>query len=932
MRPARKIALIAAIVLIVIVGSLAAIPLFFGDRITARLKTAIDSNVNARVAWQDADLSLLRGFPNLAVTVNGLSVAGILKFAGDTLLTMKGAKVVVDLGSAIGYVRSGKAIVVRELTLDRPVIRARRFADGSANWDITKPSPSTPGKPAQAVNVSLKQLRINDGVVTLDDRQSNLAAAVHGLQESLAGDFSQQKFVLSTRTKIDSVSAKFGGIPYLNRVALELNANVDADMQAHRFTLAKDTLRLNKLILALAGSVTTGTPDIALDLNFAAPSTAFAEILSLVPSIYSHDFDKLQTSGTMALSGQVKGRYGPKTFPALAVRARVDNGTFRYPDLPLPAKDIALELSVDNPGGHVDSTVIDLKRFHVVLGNNPIDASVVIRHPVSDPDANLRLTGALDLADVARTVKLQGVTRLAGSVRADVTTHARVSDIDAKRYDLVAATGTIQASRIAVQSSTVPHPIAIDTAAIKLTPQTAQLTAFSAKIGKSDARATGTLDNLLGFVLRGEDLRGHAAVNSTLFDLDEWKSDDKTTEVIPVPPHIDFSLDALVAQVTYGPLTLANVKGSLDIKNQRVTMHNMTMDMLKGAVVASGYYETLNADKPVFAMDVKLTTLDIPTAFTSLATVQKLTPIAKYAQGNVSGTLSLTGPLGKDMTPVFTALTGKGEIGTQKLVLQGAPVMEKLSSALSLQQLAAPGIGAVNASFDVADGRVHVKPMSVKVAGLDLTASGSNGVDQSLQYDLALAIPRTLLGPAATSAITKLAAKAGKLGADLPAGEVVQVLAKVTGTVANPTVATNFAGMAASVKDAAQNAAKQLATAATETVKQKADSTVDAAKVKARAEADRIMADAERQADTIRAAAKAVADKMKADAGMRIDSLVAKATNPIAKIAAQKAADQLRNQSNQQADKVVQAANARADSLVAQAKQKATALAPPTSP
>src|SRR4051794_40593220 len=85
MRPARKIALIVAIVFLVIPGSLVAIPLFFGDRITARLKAEIDNSVNARVAWKNASLSLLRGFPNLALTVHGVSVAGIGKFAGDTL-------------------------------------------------------------------------------------------------------------------------------------------------------------------------------------------------------------------------------------------------------------------------------------------------------------------------------------------------------------------------------------------------------------------------------------------------------------------------------------------------------------------------------------------------------------------------------------------------------------------------------------------------------------------------------------------------------------------------------------------------------------------------------------------------------------------------------------------------------------------------------
>jgi vacuolar-type H+-ATPase subunit H len=567
-----------------------------------------------------------------------------------------------------------------------------------------------------------------------------------------------------------------------------------------------------------------------------------------------------------------------------------------------------------------------------VLGARPVDAKIVVRTPVSDPDADVRLVGSVDLADVARTVKLDGVKALSGVVTADVATRARVSDVDARRYDRVSAAGTIQASQVAVQPSTSGHSILIDRAGLTLTPQTAQLTQFNGKVGSSDVQASGTLDNLLGFVLRNEDLRGHAQVTSSRFVLDEWKSDDKTTEVIPVPPRVDFTLNTSAAQVAYGPLTFADVKGTLEVKNERVSIRNLTMGMLKGTVVANGYYETVDVAKPSFSMDVKLTTLDIPTAFTSLLTVQKLAPIARYAQGNVSGTVSLSGPIARDMTPVFTALTGKGEIGTERLVLQGAPVMEKLSSALSLNQLANPGIGAVKASFDVADGRVHVKPMTVKVAGIDLTASGSNGVDQSIQYDLALAVPRALLGPAATSAISKLASTAGKLGAELPAGEVVQLLAKVTGTVANPTVTTNFTGMAASARDAAQNAAKQMAAAATETVKQKVDSTVDVARARAKAEADRIIADAQRQADTIRAVARAAADKLKADANARIDSLVAKATNPIAKIAAQKAADQLRNQTNQQAEKVIQDANARADAIVAQAKQKAETLAPPGAP
>jgi hypothetical protein len=926
MRLSRKIAAGVGITLAAFIAVLATIPLVFGERITDALKAQINSSIDAHVAWHDLSFSLLRSFPHASLTATDLSVTGVRAFEHDTLFATHEMRFALDVGSVIGYLRHGQPIVVIHLSFDQPVVRLRRLADGTANWNITKPAPASSSAPPSALSVVAHRFRITKGVVTVDDRQSGLALAMHGLDESLSGDFNKETLVISTRTHADSVSATFAGIPYLNRVSLDLVANVGADLRAHRFSFAKDTLRLNRLLLALGGTVTNAGPDLGLDVTFSTRSTAFASILSLVPAIYAHDFDKLRTSGSLAMSGQIRGSYGPKQFPAIAVRARVDNGAFRYPDLPLGVTDVALELAVDNPGGHVDSTVVDLKRFHAMVGTRPIDASLLERTPVSDPDATVRLNATVDLADVARTLKLTGVSSLSGLVVANLSTHARASDVDARRYDRVTANGTVAASRIALRASTLPQPVAIDTAALTFTPQNARLTVFSAKVGTSDVRATGSIDNLLGFLLRDQDLRGRATVTSDHFNVDEWKSKEKTTEVVVVPPHLDFDLDATASEVKYGPLTLANVKGILQVKDQRVTMRNLTMEMARGTVVANGFYETVNPNKPVFNMSVGLTTLDIPT-FAALATVQQLAPIAKYAQGHVSGTLSLAGPLARDMSPVLTAIAGKGEITTDGLVLKGAPVMQKLSSSLSLAQLESPTIGALHAAFDLADGRLHVQPFHVNVAGLDLTTSGSNGIDQSLAYDLALAVPRTSLGAAATTAITKLASKAGQLGAQLPAGDVVQLQAKVTGTMTNPNVATNFAGMAASMTEATQVAVKQMASAATTTAKQKVDSTADAASARARAEADRIVAEAERQADSIRATGRSLANKLRGDADAQIDSLVAKASNPIAKLAAQKAADKLRDQTKQRTDGVMQEANARADSVVALAKQK-TAVVP----
>jgi Archaeal/vacuolar-type H+-ATPase subunit H len=468
-------------------------------------------------------------------------------------------------------------------------------------------------------------------------------------------------------------------------------------------------------------------------------------------------------------------------------------------------------------------------------------------------------------------------------------------------------------SHLAVQTASVPRPMSVDTAALQLTPRNAQLTAFNGRIGNSDVRASGSLDNVLGFALRKQELRGTATVASNHFDLNEWKSNEKTTQVIPVPPHVDFALKATAAEVLYGKILATNVRGGLHVKDQRVTIEGLAMDALRGGVVANGYYETVALDRPSFDVDLALTKVDIPSAFAALTTVQALAPVARWAQGSISGTVKLKGVLGQDMTPVFTALTGQGGFETERLVMQNAPVLGKLADALSLDAIRNPAIGAFNANFDVADGRLHIKPFTVKLAGMDVNVTGSNGIDQSIKYDLGMAVPSSMLGGAAGRTVSNLALQAGKAGFNLTGAGAVQIGAQLTGTVTNPSVRPSFGGVAGSATDMA----KQVATTGVATAKLKADSAAGEARRRASAEADRLVKEAEAKATTIREQARALAATTKAQGYAHADSLQAKATNPIAKMAAQAATDRLRREADQRADQIVREADGKADALVA---------------
>jgi hypothetical protein len=900
-----KILAAVGILIAVVLVLMLVLPLVFRDRIAQRAKAAVNQNVEARVDWQSVGLSFFHDFPHLTLSLDGLTAVGTGRFQNDTLANVRHLRVVLDLASVLGNVLGGKPIVVRAIELEQPRLSLIQLEDGSANWDVTKKSATPPPQASKPLAVSLRKFEISGANVRLDNRQSKLEASIINFDESLSGDFSQRQVSIKTHAHADTASVAFAGITYLNRVALGLDADVQADLANKRYTLKSTELSLNALKLAMSGTIAAAGQRLALDLAFKAPATDFRNILSLVPAIYAHDFDKVKTSGTFALDGRVKGDYDKNVIPSFAITTKVNDATFQYADLPLPARSIFVDLSIDNPGGSADSTVVKLDRFHIVLGQNPIDAHMLLRTPISDPDVDARVVGKIDLADLRRTVKLEGIDQLAGTITSNAAVRTRLSYVRKNQYDKVDASGSVDAAGVTVKGKTLPQPLAIQQASLTLAPQRAQLKSFNGTVGSSDVQASGSLDNLLGFVLQDDTLRGTAAVHSNRFNLDEWATGGGDLQIIPVPPKIDFTLDATVGKLIYDKLEMNNARGRVRIKDQRATLDNFTMNTLGGQIAVSGWYETTSPTTPKFDVDYKMANVSIPAAFQAFSTVQALAPVAKYATGAVTTGVHLNGALGKSMMPMLPSLSGAGTLATSQLALHDFPAMQKIVDATKLQFLNNPTLQALKAAFTIQNGRLVTKPFDVKAAGITMNVAGSNGFDQSLLYTLGLHVPRALLGGAANDAISGLVSKAGGAGINLAAAPEIPLAVQVGGTVTSPTVKVDVGTLTSSVTKAV----------------------TDAVNTKVSAEATRMVQDAEQRAATMRQEAQALADKVKAEGYRQADSLLAKAgDNALVQLAAKPAADKLKKQTDDKAAGIVRAANERADSVVAAARRQAASV------
>ena len=145
----KKITYIILGLLLIILTSAVAVPFLFKDKIIALAKEEISTQLNAKVDFKDVDLSLLNNilnFPNIALSMDGLTIVGIAPFEGDTLLQVGNTKASLDLMSVI----KGEQYQINTIAMDGPRIHALVLKNGKANWDITKPSADTVAKTEEA--------------------------------------------------------------------------------------------------------------------------------------------------------------------------------------------------------------------------------------------------------------------------------------------------------------------------------------------------------------------------------------------------------------------------------------------------------------------------------------------------------------------------------------------------------------------------------------------------------------------------------------------------------------------------------------------------------------------------------------------------------------------------------------------------------------
>jgi hypothetical protein len=910
------------IILLVCIALIALAPIIFKSKIVAFVKEETNKQLNANIDFGNFSLSLIKNFPNFSLSIDDISVANIGPFEGDTLFSAKNVSATINVMSVL----RGDQYKIRSVVVNTPRIHALVLSNGKANWDITKAdsTPTAPESEPTKFKMNLKKFEIINGYVVYDDASLGVYSLLDNFNYTLSGDFTQDNFELLNNGTIDKLTVKYGGVAYLNKVKTTIKAALNADMPNLKFTFKDNEVSLNALSLGLDGFVAMPKEDIDMDLKFKANQTDFKNILSLIPAVYTKDFSDVKTSGKFALNGYAKGIYNDKRMPAFGANVKINNAMFKYPSLPKSVNDILLDVSVNNPDGVPDHTITNINKFHMEMAGNPVDLKMRVATPVSDPHLSGFVLGKVNLSTVKEVVPMEG-SDLNGVITADINFKGKMSSIEKERYNEFDANGQLIVMDMNYKSADLPQGVKIKSMNMKFSPQYVELSGFDCKIGRSDIQASGMIENIMQYIFKDSLLQGTFSMRSSLLYLNEFMTDSDTAaaadtstlSIIEVPKNIDFVLKSSIGKMIYDKIDITDVSGSLIVRNQKIIMNNLKMNLLQGNMVMNGSYGTQNPKVPNVDFNLNIADFDIPATFKAFNTVQTLAPIAKYATGKFSTTLRYASTLKNDMMPDMKTMNGDGRLQTKSVAISGFEPLNKLADALGgMDKFKKTEFSNIDLTYHIKDGKVTTDEFPFKSGSIDGKLVGSTALDQTIDYTMKMEIPTADMPSGAKAFVSKQLSAVNKLGTNLKLPEKVNINALFGGTTTKPTVKTSMKDMGGSVKEAVKEQAKALVKEKIADVKQQVGQKIEEQK-------KQLIADAEEQAQRVRTEAKNAADQIRQAGNTEADNLQGQGSNFIEKAANKKLAERLRKETEEKASRVETEGNSKADGIMNKAKEQA---------
>ena len=342
------------------------------------------------------------------------------------------------------------------------------------------------------------------------------------------------------------------------------------------------------------------------------------------------------------------------------------------------------------------------------------------------------------------------------------------------------ATGKIALKQFRYRDPYFPLPMSVRKVDMDFDGDTLDLKNFRMRVGRSAINLNGEINNVRRYLLRGKTLNGNLELTSKRLDLNQLlkayyvaseKAQDSTavtadsnlemieeenlavdTEgaeldsisqnaLIVIPENINLTFRANIDTILMSKMKLIDFAGRARVNDQTLSIANLSTSTEVGKMAMHVSYTCRDYKGAEASAALEMDSVQIGELITAMPELDSVMPMLRSFKGSVACEASMVTNLDSAMNIVLPSVNAGVYLRGKDLVLLDGETFSEIAKMLMFSKKTENVIDSVSVEMLVKNNEIEIYPFMVSMDKYNLGVGGTQGLDESFNYHIALLKP-----------------------------------------------------------------------------------------------------------------------------------------------------------------------------------------------
>ena len=711
----------------------------FKEKIISQFIREANKNLNTPVKIGKMDISMFPSFPQLSIVLNDVYIED----SHDGQYPLLTASEISFQLSPI-QVWQGN-FTIEGLKIKNSETNLKINQQGKNNYTILKETGKTSGN-ASTVKFRLEKVNLESTLVHYVDVNAEQLLTFRSGELLASIQSANNIYDIEAEGELTTERISVNENEFLTGKSFQVKSDLVYDDVQKTLVIKPSTLDVRNSSFSVEGSYKWKEKNI-IDITTEGKDTDIQTLLSLLTEGVAKKFERYKSKGDVYITAKLKGEISRKVSPSIAINFGFKDATLFNPESKSQITSANIEGSFSSPQIlDIQNAVLNLKNINGELNGEPFTGDFRLRD-FKDPDVACSFHGKLDAASLLDFYPVQNISKLSGSLLANVSFHGRVGLLKKRATaQRVSTQGTIDLQNIGFSYGEDQIQLQNLTGGMQFNNNDLALSNVSGKLGNSDFLLNGFFKNIITFLLFENqpigietDLKSNFLDVDQLFALGFEKPEGGAARKKPeyefkISRNINLNFNCDVKALRYKRFHATELKGDLLVKNEMAVSRNIKFNSMGGEMTFSGIVDAKNNKAIDVVSTFKLNGIYVDSVFYVFENFDQSFIVDKHLKGQANADVSLEFTLNQNLRLYQETLVSDISTSIKNGELNNFEPMKKLNKYLNDEGLSKLRFSDIKNEIHIENKTVYIPQMEVRTNVTSIKVSGTHTFDQRIDY------------------------------------------------------------------------------------------------------------------------------------------------------------------------------------------------------